>query len=286
MTATIFSLPNEILEATLTSRRWTLQEVKTMLDVCLAFRNIVTTTRKLRIVVPAYKTRLEFGKELLSLNPNITVDVDGNDGRCSFSPVPLWIWYVEIPGTIYNATMWHSDHEPALDRIDAEAVNAFLDQNAKNRISMKHYEYELSEASIILEHGDPPSDYDAIERAFQRLGVAPRVLVYRKRGFSGATPTFKNEDFKKRHVFPTVTKLILEDFTFDEFMRLKGDRRFPSVPNAEEFECNNRRGDFVDFWHEDHEELIRATVLPLLRSDKSYRFHSTWSIKADADYTA
>ena len=147
---------------------------------------------------------------------------------------------------------------------------------------MKHYEYELSEASIVIEHGDPPADYVAIERAFQRIGVEPRVLVYRKRGFSGATPTFHNEDFKERHVFPTVTKLVLEEFSFDEFMRLKGDMRFPLVPNAEEFECNNRNGDFVDFWHDDHEALIRATVLPILRSDKSYKFNSTWSIKADS----
>ena len=62
MTATIMSLPNEILEATLTSRRWSLREVKIMMQVCRAFCNIVKKTRKLRIVVPGYKTRLEFGK--------------------------------------------------------------------------------------------------------------------------------------------------------------------------------------------------------------------------------
>ena len=283
MTATMDSLPNEIAELALTARRWKLRDGAPMMLVCRRFHGILATTRKLRVVVPCYRTlSIPLGKRILALNPNIFVDVDCNDGRTPFSPAPLWIWSLAIPGTVYNSDMWHGDYEPALTCTDAKAINKFLSQNPKNRISMKHYEYELSDATMVLDHGDSPSDYDDVESAFKRLGVIPRVLVYRKSGPFDFLPKMKGQVFTTKHTFPTIEKLVLEDFTFDEFMRIKDHGRFPRVPKAVEFLCKRRLGEIGDFWHEDHEEQIRDNVLPILKATRSYKVNSTWGIKAES----
>ena len=254
----ILDVPAEIVDAILTYRSMSIVQLRTLRRVCRTFRFVLSNSHSVKVHMTPERARDVVAKGLLAINPNITTIVDL---KYSAFPLPLWSPGVPIRCTAINynqGSMGSTYYNSTMDAHSAKRIKLFLDDHPRNTIMQKD---GCQGYTIIVKHGDCPGDYENIGNACKHLRVAPKILVYRKVGQFAELPDIKGFEFKKKAVFPTIETLILEGFSFDEFLSIKNHNRFPLVPNCGTFQACNF-GDVVE--RPDYGELFVKHIRPLL----------------------
>ena len=248
-------LPLEIIEMIFNASSWAPDQLCKMQRVCKLFKNIVRTNRNLRVFIPFQDSRIFLFMKMYDLNKHITMVVDM---KKSFFALPMC---TDIPiACVAHNFHWDQDgFDWCISKDIAYAVIKFL-SFSKNKIRVADCTKPLC---ITIKHGDTPEDYDAIMTACRLIGCQPRTLLYKKSGAFLHLPEFPGEKFETRKTFSTIQHIVLDGFSFGDFLSLKRDSlRFPHLPNAKSFKAEN----FLKSENIKHHSLFLKEVCPILTS--------------------